>query len=374
MTYDLRLTTYNLKAFVLAPYLQTGDAHIDYYYDFTQSIAEYTAVFAELGIDWQWQEVTTENYTSVIDTIVGDQKAGNVFPIVLNLCDGDEVNGTPGISVINYLNKKGLVYTGADATFYDITTSKIAMKKAFDTAKVATPKWKAIYTANENHDTIFEDLGSPIMVKPAVAGGSMGVGVNNVVASQEAFAMQLHRMFEGYRGWQLTSGGIVAESFINGDEFTVFLVGNHLYKEEAIIYPSVKRVFHHSLPEVEKFLSFDRLWEIYEEETAMPNNDYFYEYALPDSHLEPAIQQIAWDAFVAVKGTGYARIDIRQDKATDKLYVLEVNAQCGISKDEDYTSIGAILKFANVSFTELVARILNNNNKQFCVVEISSEP
>jgi D-alanine-D-alanine ligase len=50
----------------------------------------------------------------------------------LNLCDGDEVNGTPGISVVKLLEEKGLVYTGSDEFFYHITTSKIPMKQAFD--------------------------------------------------------------------------------------------------------------------------------------------------------------------------------------------------------------------------------------------------
>ncbi len=39
---------------------------------------------------------------------------------------------------------------------------------------------------------------------------------------------------------------------------------------------------------------------------------------------------------------GYGRLDIRMDRQTGKMYVLEVNAQCGLSEDEDYTSIGAI--------------------------------
>ena len=54
------------------------------------------------------------------------------------------------------------------------------------------------------------------------------------------------------------------------------------------------------------------------------------------------------------------RADIRMDKETGKLYVLEVNAQCGLSEDENYTSIGAILRFSGVSFTELVAEIIND--------------
>ena len=52
----------NIKVWVLAPSLITNDSNIDYYYDFSQSIEEYTRVFAELKIDWQWQPVTINNY------------------------------------------------------------------------------------------------------------------------------------------------------------------------------------------------------------------------------------------------------------------------------------------------------------------------
>ena len=62
-------------------------------------------------------------------------------PVFLNLCDGDEVNGTPGISVLKKLEASNLIYTGAEAYFYDITTSKVPMKKAFDKYKVPTAKW-----------------------------------------------------------------------------------------------------------------------------------------------------------------------------------------------------------------------------------------
>ncbi len=359
-------TTLNLPAsaiyvWVLAPYVVTNDANLDYYYDFSQSIAEYTAVFTKLGVQWQWQPVTINDYATVIEAIAEKQAATNIKQIVLNLCDGDEVNGTPGISVVNLLAQKQLYYTGADAFFYHITTSKIDMKLAFDAANVATPKWQAILTLEENIGTIFNTLGTPIIVKPSVSGGSMGVGVKNVVHNTAALQAQIALMFQGYRGWQLTTDGLIAEEFINGSEFTVMIVGNYNQPETAIIYPPVERVFHKSLPEHEQFLSFDRLWEIYEDETPMPNNDNFYEYAVPDISRHLAIKQLAWDAYVAVKGTGYTRIDIRMDKTTKNLYVLEVNAQCGISEDENFTSIGAILRFANSSFTELVVQIINNS-------------
>lgn len=349
-----------LKIWVMAPHLVTQDANIDYYYDFSQSIAEYTATFKELNIAWQWQPVTINDYKFIIDDIVAERDFQGIYPIVFNLCDGDEVNGTPGISVVKLLQEKGLVYTGADAYFYNITTSKILMKAAFDAANVATPKWKAIHQATENFNGFFEVLGNPIIVKPSVSGGSMGVGIKNVVYDIDQLETQVQLMFQGYRGWQLTTDGLLAEAFITGQEFTVFIVGNYNNKTGAIIYPPVERVFHGSLPEHEKFLSFDRLWEIYEDETPMPNAANFYEYASPDLNLHEAIKELAWDAYVAVNGTGYTRVDIRMDKTTGKLYVLEVNAQCGISEDENFTSIGAILKFANISFTELVVQIINN--------------
>ncbi|HEX6848804.1 MAG TPA: hypothetical protein VF144_17590, partial [Chitinophagaceae bacterium] len=60
------------------------------------------------------------------------------------------------------------------------------------------------------------------------------------------------------------------------------------------------------------------------------------------------------------RGTGYGRIDIRMDKATGKMYVLEVNAQCGLSEDENYTSIGAMVRLGNEKFSDMLGAIIEN--------------
>ena len=56
-----------MKVWVLAPYLQKSDENIDYYYDFSQSIAEYTSAFEELGVEWVWQPITITDYAQIID-------------------------------------------------------------------------------------------------------------------------------------------------------------------------------------------------------------------------------------------------------------------------------------------------------------------
>jgi D-alanine-D-alanine ligase len=364
-----------IKVWVLSPFVHTNDENLDYYYDFSQSISEYSKTFKELGLQWKWQPVTMDDYVEIILGIVSEKEKNISFPIVLNICDGDEVNGTPGISVLKLLEDKELIYTGAEAFFYDITTSKIVMKRAFDAANIPTAKWEPIQYESQNINGIFDRLGTPIIVKPSVSGGSMGVGTKNVVYNEAELNDLVKKMFEGYRGWNLVTDGLIAESFITGPEYTSFIVGSYNKPQKAIIYEPVERIFHSSLPEDEKFLSFDRLWEIYEEETAMPNEENFYEYEKVNPDLVDEIKKLSWDAYASLKGTGYTRIDIRKDKTSGKLYVLEANAQCGISEDENYTSIGAILKMTGKTFTELVTEIITEaiDKYKFSSVNVINE-
>lgn len=343
---------------VLAPHLESEDPNLKYYYDFTQSIAEYTNVFGTLNVEWKWQPVTINNYKEIIRMIAESQNGKT--PLLLNLCDGDEVNGTPGVSVIHEIEKYGLIYTGSDAHFYDITTSKIPMKKAFDKAGVSSANWRVITDKKGSTKGIAKRVGTPLIIKPAVSGGSMGVSVKNVVHTEEELAERVEEIKKGYRGWNLLADGLFVEQFITGPEYTTFITGSADDAEHCIVYEPVKRIFHESLPAAEQFLSFDRLWEIYEDETPMPENGNFYEYGAAEPELVPALKQLSLDAYKACGGKGYTRIDIRQDAATGKLYMLEANAQCGLSEDENYTSIGAIIKASNVSFTEVIGEILKD--------------
>ena len=342
---------------VLAPFLETNDPELQYYYDFTQSHGEYTKVFIEIGCEWHWVNVTIRTIEEVLDKIESQTKKPNV---IINLCDGDELNGVPGLSVIQSLNRRKLIYTGSDEPFYTITTSKIPMKEAFDRHKVPTAPWKVVDGSTANASQLFKEIGEVMIVKPAISAGSMGLGIKNVVDNEEAYKSIVYEMQNGYHGWKLDTGGLFVEEFIKGREFTTLVVGSSTNPSKLHCYTPVERVFHQSLPEKEKFLSYDRLWNMYKEEQAMPNEENLYEYVQPEAQLLPMLQQISIDAFKSVGGMGYGRLDIRMNAKTGRLYVLEVNAQCGLSEDEDYTSIGAILRFAKKSFTYLIIEIIED--------------
>ncbi|MBL7999163.1 MAG: ATP-grasp domain-containing protein [Candidatus Kapabacteria bacterium] len=345
----------NMFVWVLAPMNASDDANVQYYNDYSQSIGEYTRVFDGMGAEWKWLPVWMNGIGEAIATILNHTPAGYT-PLALNLCDGDEVNGTPGISVIRALREAGITTTGADEYYYAATTSKAPMKTCFDEHGVTTPPWRHVMNADDAA-TLLHDLGAPLILKPAVSGGSMGLGVKNVVEHQEDCAAVMQAIAEGYHGWKLDIDGVIAERFIAGREYTTLVVtspsGNPHY------HHAVERVFHPSLAPAEQFLSFDRLWETYDEEQPMSNGEFVFEYAPVAADIDARCAALSIAAYNAVGGTGYGRIDIRHDTETDTLYVLEVNAQCGLSEDENYTSIGAILRYAGVPYASLIRAILD---------------
>ncbi|CAN5219899.1 hypothetical protein BH09BAC3_BH09BAC3_26550 [soil metagenome] len=357
-TIDLREKKDDYLIWILAPFLVTDDPNLKYYYDYTQSIAEYRKVFNEVGCEWKWQDVRIDNIEEVILRI--NNYPSSKINVVVNLCDGDEMNGIPGVSVIHTLEKYDIIYTGSDDFFYEITTSKIPMKRAFDKEAVSTPSWRVVEPGKINADELFSQVGETLIVKPAISAGSLGLTTKNVVSTTDEFSAILAEMQQGYHGWKLDTGGIFVEEFISGREFTTLIVGSSTEPDKIHVYPPVERVFHSSLPAKEQFLSFDRLWETYDNETQLPDKGVLYDYFEPEAELIPELKQISLQAFQSVGGMGYGRLDIRMDRQTGKMYVLEVNAQCGLSEDEDYTSIGAILRFGKKSFTYLIIEIIED--------------
>jgi D-alanine-D-alanine ligase len=346
-----------MLVWVLVPHLETGDANLAWYCDFTQSKGEFRRAFEALGLAWRWQRVTLANHRRVIAGI--RRRSAGHTPVVFNLCDGDESTGVPGLSVIRCLDAAELPYTGSDVPFYAGTTSKIDMKLAFERAGVPTAPWAEVPRGGRGADAIIEALGAPLILKPAISAGSMGVTTQSVVRTAAELRAQMKRLRTGYHGWDLTAGGVFAERFVVGREFTTFIVGSHRAPGRRLVYPPVERCFHETLPPEERFLSFDRLWGLYETEQPIKNDEDLWAYRPLARRDAKRVREVSWAAYAAVGGHGYGRVDLREDAATGELAVLEVNAQCGLSEDEDFTSIGAILRFAGKPFHHAVDAILD---------------
>ncbi len=330
------------------------DEYLDPNYNHLNTVAEFRDALDMLGLPFEWRLVSMDNYESIVEEV--RQSASERPAIVFNMVDGDEINSFPGISVVHLLAKTGLTFTGADARFYHITTSKITMKAAFVEAGVPTPPFEVIRDPESDTRGLTTRLGAPLIVKPAVSAASTGVSLKSVVQNDTAAAEQARMLMSDFRGWQFEE--VFAEQFINGPEFTIFLVGSVHRPDQIRIYPPVERVFHSQLLEHERFLSFDRYWELYEDESPLSPDEPFYRYCLAPENIAGPLTELSKQAFLAVFGTGYARVDIRMDRESGKLYVLEVNSQCGLSGDPKTTSLGNILHLSGATFDQLLAEII----------------
>lgn len=208
---------------VFIPYEITPQGWVSEVYDNEPTRSSLADVFAELGMQWKWQPITFDNMHAVIQEVVASTR--EYFPVVLNYCDGDEINGYPGVSVVKLLEEKGIVFTGADSNFYYISTDKLLMKRAFVEAGVGTAPYEVIL---DNHQIqgVEERLGTPLMVKPAISASSCGISLQSVVYSDEQVSVQVQRLLQGQHGLQFARDTIYVEKFLGGAEFTIFIVGS----------------------------------------------------------------------------------------------------------------------------------------------------
>ena len=347
---DERSTRGHVLIWAFVPY-QVREGRLEGFdFDTVQSKRELAHAFRELNLAWIWQPVVAANVDEII------RQVSRETSMVMNLCDGIERDGTPGPCVVRALELAGIPFTGADSEFYRISTSKLTMKEMMTAAGVPTPSFEAL---PESVSGVCARVGTPLLVKPDVSAASGGLFLRSKVSHDDAVAALRDELSSTPLPRFCQAGRLFAERFVDGPEFTVFAMGNWRDPRSVRCLPPAERVFNASIPDGEKFLSYDRYWGLYREETPPPDGRVFYSYEACDPGLAPAIEEISKNAYIAVHGRGYGRVDLRMDRATGELFVLEVNANCGLSED-DQTSTGCILKIAGMSLADLLRLILQD--------------
>lgn len=325
-------------------------------YDLPAFRLEVAAWFEALGLTWQWVPVTLANVDAVIREF---RDAERERPgVVFNLCDGNELDGSPGVSIVRALERARVPFTGSASAFYELTTFKSPMKARLVEHGVSTSPFVRIRHADDLA-RVDAEVGYPAFVKPEVSAGSGGIALASRVEHREAAEARIAQLMAGEDGPFYAQSGLFVERFVDGPEFTVLVVADHTSARGARAYPPAERIFHSALPAHERFLSYDRYWSEYKEESRLPDTEPFYRYGRAPQVYARSLADLAERAFLAVDGTGYGRVDIRLDRPTDTLYVLEVNSNCGLSGDRE-TSVGELLHLAGVPVHRLVAEILSD--------------
>lgn len=341
---------------VLTPFRIEESALVSESYDWCYYKRELAATLRCLGLPWIFQPVVPATLNDVIRQI--RESAASSPVLVFNLCDGYDRQGMPGLSVPLALEAAGLPFTGAGSRFYSISESKLEMKRRFHEAGVSTAGFAALPESGPVEGVI-DALGAPVLVKPAGSSASYGISLKSVVSTDEQVAARRDELCSGeYARW-LAGDTIMAEQFLDGPEYTVLVGGYGDGPGPIWALPPAERIFDESIPENERFLSCDRYWGWFDEETAPPDGRPFYTHRRAPAEIAPVLEDLARRAYLAVCGHGYGRVDIRGDRRTGgALYVLEVNANCGLSGGRE-SSCGSILELAGIPYHHLVGRILD---------------
>jgi D-alanine-D-alanine ligase len=216
----------------------------------------------------------------------------------------------------------GRPYTGSGVLGSALAMDKYRTKQVWRSLGLPTPD-STLLTAHSNFSEVVAQLRLPIMVKPALEGSSVGITkVTHLDQLQPAW-QQAHQY-----GVQ-----VLAERYITGKEYTAAILGDQLL---PLIRLETPRDF------------YDYQAKYRDTDTA-----YLCPCGLTAS-AEQTLQNLARQAFLAINGHGWGRVDFKCDE-TGSPWLLEVNTVPGMT---DHSLVPMAAKAAGINFDELVLRIL----------------
>jgi D-alanine-D-alanine ligase len=222
----------------------------------------------------------------------------------------------------------GIPYTGSGVMASSIGMDKWRTKMIWRAAGVTTPAFE-IVNAQSDFAAIETKLGLPLFVKPANEGSSIGISKVKQAGDLKA----------AYELAAKSDPLVIAEQFVGGGEYTVGILG-----ERAL--PIVRIVPAN---------------EFYDYEAKYLRDD--TQYLCPcglSAEQEAKIQAEALQAFSAIGGQGWGRVDFLMDEAGQH-YFLEVNTSPGMT---DHSLVPMAAKAAGISFEALVLEILSMTLKK----------
>ncbi|MFQ5530492.1 MAG: D-alanine--D-alanine ligase, partial [Gemmatimonadota bacterium] len=238
--------------------------------------------------DADWTLAVLEKDTAVPQI---NELASRGFDLFFNLCDGAWDEGyTPGIEVVQTLERLGVPFTGATSEFFE--PSREAMKRVCRAWGIDTPAY-LVARNDRDLDRAANTLRFPMIVKHPSSYSSIDLTRASRVESPEA-------LFERGRYMIARYAGALIEEFIDGIEATVLVAENPDDPASPVTYPPVRYVF----PEGETFKHTEMKWVDYKEMTCVP---------VQDAALAARLRDNSARFFIALHGAGYGRCDLRVD-------------------------------------------------------------
>jgi D-alanine-D-alanine ligase len=227
----------------------------------------------------------------------------------------------------------GIPYTGSGVMASALSIDKTMTKRVWLAEGIPTPRFQLLkrgeYT-REQVRAVPDDLGLPVIVKPAREGSSIGVakvqGYSEMAAAVEAAAA--------------LDPDVLCEEFIAGDEVTCPILGGG---DTAHALPVIRIV----APEG----NYD-----YQNKYFTDDTKYLVPCGLPEGE-EKAIQELVVKAYRVLGCRGWGRIDVMIDAKTRKPSLLEINTSPGMT---GHSLVPMSARAAGISYEDLCVQLLSS--------------
>ena len=225
----------------------------------------------------------------------------------------------------------GIPYTGSGVLASAMSIDKVMTKRAWSTEGIPTPKSAVLrkggYDAAQL-DKVVQELGLPLIVKPAREGSSIGLGKVKAASEMEAAVAAAAAL----------DRDVLCEQFIAGDEVTCPILGTG---DSARALPVIRIV----APEG----NYD-----YQNKYFTDDTKYLVPSGLPEGE-EAAIQELVLKAYRVLGCRGWGRIDVMIDSATRKPSLLELNTSPGMT---GHSLVPMSARAAGISYEDLCLQLL----------------
>ena len=225
----------------------------------------------------------------------------------------------------------GIPYTGSGVMASSIAIDKVMTKRVWLAEGIPTPRYKLLQRGLYQREQVVQvpdELGLPVIVKPAREGSSIGVskvaGYSDMQAAVDAAAA--------------LDTDVLCEQFVSGDEVTCPVLGTG---EQARALPVIRIV----APEG----NYD-----YQNKYFTDDTKYLVPCGLPTGE-EEAIQALVLKAYRVLGCRGWGRVDVMIDAATRQPSLLEINTSPGMT---GHSLVPMSARAAGISYEDLCVQLL----------------
>ena len=259
--------------------------------------------------------------------------------LVFNLTESYAGDDTKEMNVAAYMDLIGLPYTGAGPHAHFLAQDKATAKKMFHFHEIRTPYFATAYRGNIDHA---HDVKFPLIVKPQLEDGSIGIDAEAVVNSVKELMERVE-----YVQNEFDSPALI-EEYIEGREIYAAILGSY---EKTEVLPLVELDLS-QLPEgtpriASRDVKFERETKAYKLTKSKVADDL-------DEATAQKLADTALAAYRAVKLRDYGRIDMRLT-LEGEVYVIEANPNPWLSSKHEFAMAA---KKSGRSYTQLIEQIV----------------